>query len=264
MELTKEQIRANKELHRAMKRGEMSSPVRSGPIDCACVIHGNAYSWDYVERLYNGLQRGFSNSIRLHVWTEHDRSVPPHMVKHILDESPELYGPKKAWWYKLQMFNVDHFAGHLIYFDLDTVIVGDLSWMMNLSTNFFWTLRDFRYLWKTGYNSMNSSVMYWDTVRFKHLWTDFTQDWRKVVASYPGDQDYLNTAVSDNERRFIDIGRVKSWRWEVQDGGMDTKTRRYRREGLGAEIDPQCSILVFHGKPKPHEVSDPLILKHWI
>jgi hypothetical protein len=264
MELTKEQIRAAKELHRAVKRGEYSAPVRTGPLDCACVIHGNAYSWDYVEKLYNGLRRGFSSDIRMHVWTEHHRSVPPHMIKHIIDESAELAGPKRAWWYKLQMFNVEHYTGHLLYFDLDTVIVGDLSWMLQLNPAYFWTVRDFRYLWKTGYSAMNSSVMFWDTVRYKHLWTDFQKDWPRYVASYPGDQDYLNAVLPEDQKRFLETPRVKSWRWEVQDGGMDVRTRRYRREGLGAELDDKTSILVFHGRPKPHDVTDPVVVKHWV
>jgi hypothetical protein len=190
--------------------------------------------------------------------------VPPHMIKHILDESPELAGPKRAWWYKLQMFNVEHYAGHLLYFDLDTVIVGDLTWMLQLNPAYFWTLRDFRYLWKTGYSSMNSSVMFWDTVRYKHLWTDFQKDWPRWVTSYPGDQDYLNAVLPEDQKRFLETPRVKSWRWEVQDGGMDVRTRRYRREGLGAELDDKTSILVFHGRPKPHDVTDPVVVKHWV
>ena len=55
-------------------------------VDCACVIHGKAYDWRYVERLYNMLSRNLDREVRMHVYTEHDRSVPPHMVKHILDD----------------------------------------------------------------------------------------------------------------------------------------------------------------------------------
>jgi len=57
-------------------------------IDCACVIHGTGYDWIYVERLYNMLNRHLSGGCRMHVYTEHDRSVPPHMIKHCLEDWP--------------------------------------------------------------------------------------------------------------------------------------------------------------------------------
>jgi len=62
------------------------SKKNPGRIDCACVIHGSGYDWSYVERLYNMLCRNLHAEVRLHVYTEHDRSVPPHMVKHILTD----------------------------------------------------------------------------------------------------------------------------------------------------------------------------------
>jgi hypothetical protein len=41
-----------------------------------------AMSGSYVERLYNMVSRHMPVPMRFHVWTEHDRSVPPHMIKH--------------------------------------------------------------------------------------------------------------------------------------------------------------------------------------
>lgn len=72
---------------------------------CACVIHGNLYDWIYVERLYNMLKANCSREIILHVFTESGRSVPAPYVKHELQEWPGIAGPKKSWWYKMQMFN---------------------------------------------------------------------------------------------------------------------------------------------------------------
>ena len=98
----------------------------TGPIDCACVIHGDAYSWTYVERLYNMLSRHVTPGIRLHVYTEADRSVPAPMIKHALTDW-SISGPRRAWWYKMQLFNTQHHAGPLLYFDLDTVIVRNID-----------------------------------------------------------------------------------------------------------------------------------------
>ena len=61
----------------------MSDAVCDEPIDCACVIHSDVYSWRYVDTLYNMLVRNLSREVRLHVYTEQDRPVPDHMIKHV-------------------------------------------------------------------------------------------------------------------------------------------------------------------------------------
>jgi hypothetical protein len=131
------------------------SKKNPGRIDCACVIHGSGYDWQYVEKLYNMLSRNLSAEVRLHVYTEHDRSVPPHMVKHILEDWG-ISGPKRSWWYKMQLFNPAHFTGNLLYFDLDVVIANQLNWVRELSTDYLWTIRDFRYLQRRDTVTMNS------------------------------------------------------------------------------------------------------------
>ena len=42
--------RAARAEHRARKQSEPEPVVEdNGPIDCACVIHGDVYSWKYVD-----------------------------------------------------------------------------------------------------------------------------------------------------------------------------------------------------------------------
>ena len=247
-----------------MKKGEISAaPPPGAPVDCGCVIWGRNYDWDYVERLYNGLRRGLSRDIRLHVWTEHDRSVPPHMIKHVLEDLPELNAPKKAWWYKLQMFDPAHFSGRLIYLDLDVIVTGDLGWMLELDPAYFWTLRDFRYLWRSSHDCMNSSVMIWDTLRFRDIWADWRRDYTNIIRRYDGDQDWINQQIPAGQRRYIESARAQSWRWQVLDGGLDPKTRRYRAPDTGPQLDAATSLVIFHGRPKPHQISHQWVSKHW-
>lgn len=262
----KEEHRRAKELHRMMKhRPPLDLSKKSGaPIDCACVIHGKVYTWDYVERLFAMLTRNFSCPINLHVFTEHDRPVPGHMIKHILTDWPGVSGKKKAWWYKMQMFNPEHVKGQLLYFDLDTVISGDLDWIRTLPTQYFWAIKDFKYLWRANWQGINSSVMYWDTVKYSHIWQNFQQrDLSSILGLYPGDQDYLTEMIDKKDVKFLPENSVKSWRWQVHDGGMDFRSRAYRRPGAGAVLDPHTKIMIFHGTPKPHEIHDPVIERFW-
>jgi hypothetical protein len=232
--------------------------------NCACVIHGTAYDWIYVERLYNMLQANTSYQIRLHVFTEDERSVPAPFVKHRLVEWPGIAGPKKSWWYKMQMFNPAHELGRVLYFDLDTVITGNIDWIWQLSDQYFWAIRDFKYLWRNAWNGINSSVMIWDTNKFDWIWRDFTsKNVNATVKLFHGDQDYLSSLLDDTNRQFFQHEFVKSWRWQIHDGGLNMKTRLSNNPNSGTILDRDTSILIFHGHPKPHEIHDPVIEKFW-
>jgi hypothetical protein len=233
-------------------------------LNVACVIHGSLYPWEYVEKLYNMVHRHLSCEIRFHVFTEHDRPVPGTMIKHILTDWPGIAGRKRAWWYKMQMFDSRHIQGRMLYFDLDTVIVRNIDWITGLEPRYFWTIRDFRHLWRPAWKGINSSVMLWDTVRYDWIWQDFQgKNIHATTRLFHGDQDYLSSVLTEKDTRFIDPSLVKSWRWQIKDGGMDMKTRMYRRPDAGTVLDPQTNILIFHGNPKPHEILDQQILQYW-
>jgi hypothetical protein len=212
------------------------------------------------------LNRHLTRGARLHVYTEATRPVPGHMIRHDLTEWPGVSGRKRSWWYKMQLFNSAHFSGQLLYFDLDTVIVDNIDWIVDLSPFYFWTIRDFRVLWKADVQNMNSSVMYWDTTKWSQVWSNFEQNGtRKIISRYQhgGDQEYLTTVIAPEKRRFMDPDRVVSWRWTALDGGMNFTNRTYNRPGRGTILSPNNSVLVFHGDPKPHETNDVVIKQHW-
>ena len=235
----------------------------TGPIDCACVIHGDAYAWTYVERLYNMLSRHVTPGIRLHVYTEAARPVPAPMIKHELIDW-NIGGPKKSWWYKMQLFNTQHHSGPLLYFDLDTVIVDNIDWIWRQPTAYFWAVRDFKYLWRQTHTGMNSSIMWWNTQQYQQVWNSFiSQDLQQVMQRYHGDQDYLAEVITPAQRRFFDINQIQSWRWQCLDGGYDFKRKKYHNPGTGTHVTSQTSVMIFHGKPKPENVTDQIILAHW-
>jgi len=234
------------------------------PIDCACVIHGTGYDWVYVDRLYNMLQRNLPQGIRMHVYTEPARPVPAHMIRHDLIEWPGISGPRRSWWYKMQLFNDQHHQGNMLYFDLDTVIVRDISWIAALSTDCLWGIRDFKYLQNANRSVLNSSIMWWNVSNLAWVWQDFaSQNVATVTRRYPGDQDYIYAALGPNRIHYFDQSQVQSWRWQCWDGGYDFSRRAHRLPGLGTQIPPNASVLVFHGNPKPHKITDPEIVKLW-
>lgn len=233
-------------------------------VDCACVIHGTGYNWNYVDHLHNMLRRHLAQQVKLHVYTEPTRYVPPHMVKHSLDLWEGIGGVRKSWWYKMQLFNPEHHRGNLLYLDLDVVIVNSIDWAVRASTDYFWTIRDFRYLQKPNYNSMNSSLMYWNVEKFGWIWQEFSAaDIAATTRRFQGDQDYLQMVLTQEQKRYYNNEHVQSWRWQVAEGGYNFQARRHCSPGQAAVHDPNASILVFHGNPKPHQVTDPIVTAHW-
>lgn len=238
---------------------------KSTGIDCACVIHNNLYSFDYVEKLYRGLKKHLNDEVRLHVYTEKTRDVPDYMIKHCLLDWPGISGPKQSWWYKIQLFNPEFHSGSLLYLDLDTVIVNDLTWITELSTKYFWSIHDFQRLYKQDHNKINSSVMWFNTNKWSNVYNDFNwKNFSTIKTKYRGDQDYIFDKIPEEKRRFLDSDRIKSWRWEVHDGGWDFKNRAAKSPGTGTVYDESVSLLIFHGKPKPHEITDGAVKRHWV
>ncbi len=233
-------------------------------IDVACVIHGNVYDFQYVTKLCSMISRNLDHPVRLNVLTEPSRSIPRNIIKHDLIEWPGVQGRRAAWWYKMQLFRPDLDLGQILYFDLDTVIIDDLNWILNLDLEFFWTIRDFKYLWRPHYNVINSSMMYFDRLHYQYVWDDFSsRDLSHIRTKYRGDQDYLTEVIESRHIRFIDAYRAQSWRWQILDGGLDVRTRQPRHPGKGPMITPGTSVVICHGNPKPHEINDSLIDLYW-
>jgi hypothetical protein len=241
------------------------NPARvDGIIDCACVIHSSGYSWDYVDRLYSMLSRHLSQGIRFHVYTEPDRVVPDHMIKHKLTEWPGIAGPRRSWWYKLQLFDPAHHAGNLLYLDLDMVLIRSLDWIKTLDPTQFWSIRDFKYLQRSHVTSINSSMMWFNVPQYSYVWEQFSQgNVDQTSRRFPGDQDYLAQTIDRKQQRFFEERYVQSYRWQCLDGGFDFQRRKYKTPGTGVAVTNETSAIVFHGKPNPHESTDSLILQHW-
>jgi hypothetical protein len=235
------------------------------PLDCACLIHGDAYSWQYVDTLYSMLTRNLSRPVRLHVYTEHEREVPAPYIKHALKDW-RIGGPKKSWWYKMQVLNPKYHNAPLLYFDLDVVITRNIDWIWQLPLAHFWTVKDFKYLWRETHQGINSSIMWFDVNKYSWIWEKFrAENLNRNMSRFHGDQDYLTDALNHTKElpRFFDLDLVQSYRWQALDGGFNFAKRIYHRPNLGVELGPRTAVLIFHGKPKPGDVSDSVVKQYW-
>jgi hypothetical protein len=186
------------------------------------------------------------------------------MNKHTLTNWPGIAGPRRSWWYKLQLFNPEHYSGNLLYLDLDMVLVRSIDWIRNLDPGQFWAIRDFKYLQRPHVTTINSSMMWFNVAAYSHVWQQFAAgDVEKTSRRYPGDQDYLAQVIDRRQQRFFEDRYFQSYRWQCLDGGFDFQKRRYHAPGTGVAVGSDTAAIVFHGKPNPHESTDPLVAEHW-
>lgn len=232
-------------------------------IHCACLIHDTAYDFEYVHKLYRSLCRNLTPEVILHVYTESNRLVPSPYIKHCLQEWPDIRGPKKSWWYKVQLFNSDFYRGPMLYFDLDTVIINNIDWIWQKSLDKLWAIRDFKYLFKSKNITLNSSIMWFDTKLFDFVYKEF--DYKMIAKSrqWHGDQDYINSKVPSDLLSLFDVDKIYSYRWQLKEGGFDFKTRKFKQPGKICYPPNNTSVLVFHGRPNPHEENHPVISDNW-
>lgn len=144
-------------------------------------------------------------------------------------------GAWRGWWSKIELFRPGIFRyGRVLYLDLDTVITGPLEPLLRQTGSIY--LTDWGWLSHT----LCSSVMVWDTGVHENIFTTFNT---AVPKRYRGDQDWITSLGGWNK---IPAHLCRSYRYHCVDAPP-----------LG------CSVVNFHGKPKPHEVLTGWVPKAW-
>lgn len=190
-------------------------------IHVACVKTGSRYSDAYVQKLKRGVERFFPVPHEFVCYGD----KPVGGVAHV--ETPSIL---PGWWAKVFLFSLGR---PLLYFDLDTVITGDLTRMREWDG--FGILKD---CWSPGYGSGIMKL----TGNEGHVWEKFRPG---VMTMLRGDQDWLNL-VLPGQRTF-------PHEWFAS----------YKADQC-FHAPPEGAMAVnFHGIPKPHQVSSGWVPEYW-
>lgn len=205
-------------------------------ITFVCVEHGDylGRGKQYVEVLRNMLARHVSEPYHLVVLTDE-----PYRHADVEDQHAEvdvqlLKTRLSGWWTKVHLFEPGRFSGRVVYFDLDTIIVGSLAKLVQSKgilhlKNWGWVKNDF-----------GSGVMVWDAGEHSEIWTEFYRD---VPINFRGDQDWM-TSLGGWAALPVDL--CKSYRYH------------------SVKAPPKgASVVCFHGVPKPHDVTTGWVPKEW-
>ncbi len=194
------------------------------PLTVACVLKsGGIYDATWVARLKAGIAK--------HLPTEH-RFVCLSDVDVSCERIP-LEHDWPGWWAKIEVFKLE---GPVLYFDLDTAIVGDLTDIARVAaTNCTTVLQDF---YRLG-EGIGSGVMGWNDLDLVQgvyrVFEDDPSGWQLRLDGR-GDQGFLEEA-----------GNAKNYdRWQLDLPGQIVSYKVHCRNG----IPPNARVVCLHGQPK--------------
>lgn len=146
-----------------------------------------------------------------------------------------------GWWAKMEMF-APWIEGDILYMDLDTVLVGDITPLAEVGKTT--VLRDFY----RGGDFIGSGLMYVTEADRALIWEAFNRNPKRYMADCVtrakwGDQGFLQAYFGDKDK----------WQDVLPDHVVSFKASG--RE----EPKPPCRVACFHGNPRPWQV-----VKSWV
>lgn len=152
-----------------------------------------------------------------------------------------------GWWAKMELFRPD-IPGGLLYLDLDSRIVGDLSSIaarrrLTVLSDFYWP------------GKIQSSMMLVPQAAKAEIWQAFTTDPDRhmrecVTRERWGDQGFLGGFWQGKADRWQDVlpGQVVSYKVHVR------RAMRPDKEFGTGSVPDDARVVIFHGKPRPWQV----------
>ena len=223
-------------------------------INVCCVFYGNKYTRDYVQKLYNMVQRHLTVPHKFYCFTDHTNMFD-HVYGDIIYKDLPLKG-YKGWWNKLQLFNTDiGLQGVNLYFDIDIVITKNIDCFATYGEdNSFCIINDC----EREFNEYNSSIMKWNNINASSLiWETYFKDrpkWRKVQ----GDQNVITDLINKQS-----ILKVFPDEWTFSYKWYSRVNPRFHKSEWTFEQDLNAKVAVFHGKPDPHESEQKWVKDNW-
>lgn len=205
-------------------------------LNVVCLYWGNKYSVDYVVKLRNMVERHLKTPHRFICITDNPDKIPKSIETMQLPDHG-LTG----WWNKLLLFDnkIWNFEGRVLFLDLDIVIMNDLDRYVNYNSAADFNIIDDFYFSKREYNS---SVMIFNPDKMGYIWDSFD---KAMTSQMHGDQNWITKCLGYSETRTFPTEWTLSFKKD--------KNR----------ITADTSIVVFHGKPDPHEVDADWIKLNW-
>lgn len=204
---------------------------------------GGSYDYTYVNALANAVKRNTTKDIEI-VCITNDSTGFNKNIDRVIPFKHDY--PK--WWGKIELFRPDLFENsNVFYIDLDTVIVGNIDEILDFQYDFC-GLRDFYKM-----VSLGSGLMAWSNPAVHKIYNNFLQKDNFVISTY-----------TDGDQEWIDQQKPRTiYFQDIFPKEIISFKKNCQRDDGSIVIPPEAKIICFHGMPKPHNITNPLIKDHW-
>lgn len=206
---------------------------------------GTAYGAEYPNRMRSMLARHLKLPHLFHCLTDDPRGVKA------LNVTIPLHFQLPGWWGKLFLFSSLMPPGPLLYLDLDQLILGDITDIVQECLQRPFACYSDHIEW-CGVK-LGTAFMTLEAHSFSHIFDEFYSDHARIMHEYEhgGDQVYLGGKIPPESI------------WYFNDHFPPGTVQSYKFDYLENGLSPNCKILNFHGRPKPHELNSPELMEHW-
>jgi hypothetical protein len=205
---------------------------------------GGGFSNEYVTRLKDAVQKHCTAPFNFVCLT--NQKLPGI-------ETRPLRRGLRGWWNKLELFETGQFSGPVVYFDLDTLILSNITDILTTPQEFACVSN-----WKGNGTHISSAIMAWDgRLNLGHIPAGFTP---KLIEKYEqgwqrwGDQGYIQDTLGRPWTSLLTQfpGRIVHYKTHCQGNTKEFPGRAPKGS----------SIVCFSGKPRPHELNWKLEYAH--
>lgn len=200
----------------------------------ACVLRSGAeYNREHVLALYRQVARWWppGEELRFIALSDapiHYGGIETRAIGHTHE------GTCVGWWAKMALFHpAQEDLGDILYFDLDTLIVGDLYDIVH--TSGFTMLSDFGNPW-----AAQSGMMLLPRAVRRAVREVWGHGFVTTMRRFRGDGEFLDSLYRDTVQRWQTVipDQIVSFKYHV-------------RQNPGLAVPAEARVICYHGKPRP-------------
>lgn len=233
-------------------------------IKIACVLKSGGFNLEYVFKLLRAVERTVTQKHSFIVLS--DLYMPPKgdPIRNGLENTDidwrPLINDLPGWWSKMELFRI---PGPVLYFDLDTVLTGNIDGLCNAVYSLYnnmLMLRGFKHRdVASGVMAWNSD-MSWVVEQFLKIvkqatFVEIKDALRMRVGSamFRGDQEWLSHLFRSCNTPIVFAQDVFK--------GIYSYKNHVRQNS----VPKNAKVICFHGSPRPHELIPPpdWMKEHW-
>jgi len=214
-------------------------------VNIICMKWGDKYGADFVNRLYAMVSRNLTIPFRFVCFTENEKGIHPDVVILPL---PSLGLPDnipERGWLKLATFkeSIEGLTGTALFLDLDVVIVDNIDEFFTFEAEFALCFDEKKKAQLIG----NSSVYRFEVGKHADVLNYFLKNFDSIKTQHRNEQAYLSAQM--NAKKALKFW-PREWTPSFKYHCIPKFPLNFFKEPF---IPEGAKIILFHGKPEPHE-----------